>query len=405
MSVQSKKQYNLRSHKGTSTQVPVEFQVSDDQQFLNSILQNSTLSQQTNEDSTDSEHSLSLNLSDSSHDSDDDHDLHNCDKSARSFHKFDQENIPSTSAGASAQKVSTLDVQGAINAQILSQLEKLGKRLEKIEQNNCRKTSDKTKIKSMKRKAEVVQKTKKSKSNPVQQPLPSTTLESMKQDVILQAKVEERLQELTELAKTGTASKLKSQRGGKVEVLVKNRVKWPHEFVLSGTTRERVTYDQLNVTQWVAGFGRTIREESDPKMKAHMLEYMIALMDDANDFSCTSAKASHAVLLCRMEQGEVTSYADTMAIERIRRANAQKISTGSQYFTNGTQNFTKKFSKTTRTMPCTYYNQGVCSQTKSHETRGVLYKHICSSCFANNGKTFPHSEVECKNKSRGSKNE
>ena len=29
----------------------------------------------------------------------------------------------------------------------------------------------------------------------------------MRQDVILQAKVEERLQELTELAKTGTASK------------------------------------------------------------------------------------------------------------------------------------------------------------------------------------------------------
>ena len=37
-------------------------------------------------------------------------------------------------------------------------------------------------------------------------------------------------------------------------------------------------------------------------------------------------------------------------------------------------------------------------QTKSHETKGVLYKHICSSCFANNGRTFPHSEVDCKGK-------
>ena len=197
---------------------------------------------------------------------------------------------------------------------------------------------------------------------------------------------------------------MKSQRGGKVEVLVKNRVKWPHKLVLSGTNRERVTYDQLNVTQWVAGFGRTIREESDPELKAHMLEYMIALMDDANDFSWISAKASHAVLLCRMEQGEVTSYADTMAIERIRKANAQKFSAGNQHSNSGNQNFAKKFSKTTRTMPCTYYNQGVCLQTKSHETRGVLYKHIRSSCFASNRKTFPHSEVECKNKSRGPKN-
>ena len=47
-------------------------------------------------------------------------------------------------------------------------------------------------------------------------------------------------------------------------------------------------------------------------------------MDDANDFSLTSAKASHAVLLCRMEQGEVKDFSDVFAIERIQRANAQK---------------------------------------------------------------------------------
>ena len=201
MSAQAKKQYNLRSHKGTSIHVPVELQVSDDQQFLNSILQNSTLSQQTNADSTDSEHSVSLNLNDSSHDSDDEHDLDNCDKSARSFHKFDTENIQSTSASASAKKASTLDVQGTINAKILSQLEQLGKRLEKIEQNSCKKTLDKTKVKSSKKSTEMAKKIKKPKPNPVQSSVSTTTLESMKQDVILQAKVEERLQELTELAK------------------------------------------------------------------------------------------------------------------------------------------------------------------------------------------------------------
>ena len=140
MSAQSKKQYNLCSNKGTSIHVPVELQVSDDQQFLNSILQNSTLSQQTNDDSIDSEHSVSLNINDSSHDSDDEHDLDNSDKFVRSFHKFDSENIPSTSASATAKKASNLDVQGAINAQILTQLQQLGKRLEKIEQNSCKKT-------------------------------------------------------------------------------------------------------------------------------------------------------------------------------------------------------------------------------------------------------------------------
>ena len=48
-------------------------------------------------------------------------------------------------------------------------------------------------------------------------------------------------------------------------------------------------------------------------------------MDDASDFSWISAKASHAVLLCRMEQGEVRSYADILAIARIRNKSEQTL--------------------------------------------------------------------------------
>ena len=198
---------------------------------------------------------------------------------------------------------------------------------------------------------------------------------SVSDEALLQLKVDQRLQELTDLAKSGNTSKIKSQRGGNFEVLVKQRVKWPHEYVLSGLNKERVTYDQLNVTQWVAGFGRTMRDESDPIMKQHMLEYLIALMDDANDFSWTSAKASHAVLLCRMEQGEIKDFSDTASIDRVRRANAQKhVPTGASA-NHSVAN--KRMTKVTRSMPCTYYNQGTCMQQKTHETRGVLYKHIC----------------------------
>ena len=132
-----------------------------------------------------------------------------------------------------------------------------------------------------------------------------SNLGALTDETLLQLKVEQRLQELSDLAKTGTNSKLKSQRGGNVEVLVKNRVKWPHEYVLSGLNKERVTYDQLNVTQGVAGFGRTMRDETDPVLSKHMLEYLISILG-------------------RMEQGEVKDYSDTLAIDRIWRANAQK---------------------------------------------------------------------------------
>ena len=161
----------------------------------------------------------------------------------------------------------------------------------------------------------------------------------MRQDSFIQKQVEQRLKELTAL-QSGTEQKIKTHRG-EVEVMVKNRIKWPHEFVLTRSTKDRVSYDQLTPIQWMAGFCCTMKEEKNLEMKEHMLDYVIALLEDANDFSWGAAKASHAVLLCRMEQGEVSDFSDTSKIDRIRRANAQKHTTSN---TSASQNASvKKF--------------------------------------------------------------
>ena len=393
--------YNLRSSSKETVQFPVQIEVADDSKFLNHLLNH-----------TDSSVHNSVEMSDSHDSSDSDIDCETLVKhSDNESQSISGQTVTNHNKGhASNNQVhdlsSDLQVQSVINSQILQQLQHIGNRLDKIENGGCKKTSDKTKIKSTKSKPKKGITTKASQQFDTYNECNLPTLQSVKEDALIQLKVEQRLQEPTEIAKTGTSSKLKSQRGGNIEVMVKTRVKWPHEYILSGLNKERVSYDQLSVTQWVAGFGRTMREEADPEIRQHMLDYMISLMDNANDFSWISAKASHAVLLCRMEQGEVRSYADTSAIDRIRRANAQKHVTASQ--TVSPQNFSanKKFGKTTKSMPCIYFNQGTCVQKKSHETRGVLYKHICASCFAAIGKTFPHAEIDCKNKQKSnSKNE
>ena len=117
--------------------------------------------------------------------------------------------------------------------------------------------------------------------------------------------------------------KIKSKRGGGIDVFVKNKVAWPHEHILGGPTRQRVTYDQLNITQFVQGFVKNVLEEPSETNRERMLHYLSDLMEDASDFSWANAKASHAVLLCEMERGSV-SWSDTSRIDRIRRANAQK---------------------------------------------------------------------------------
>ena len=62
----------------------------------------------------------------------------------------------------------------------------------------------------------------------------------LKEEARIQAEVQNRLRQLAENSKPGT-EKIKSQRGGAVEVFVNNRVKWPHEFVLSGQNKDRVS--------------------------------------------------------------------------------------------------------------------------------------------------------------------
>ena len=77
----------------------------------------------------------------------------------------------------------------------------------------------------------------------------------------------------------------------------------------------------------MAGFCSTIREEVDLRTRDFMLDYVINLLENATSFSWVSAKASHAVLLCRMEQmeqGEIQSWSQTDKIDRVRRAHTQR---------------------------------------------------------------------------------
>ena len=269
-----------------------------------------------------------------------------------------------------------------INAKILFQLDAIGKRLNVIESKCVPKSRSRVKKSVCKPIAASSNLTVSQGEADLQEKLPN--LQTMRHDRIIQEQVENRLKELSGLTKKGIDSKIKSQRGGSVDVYVNQRVKWPHEFVLAGTSKDRLNYNQLNITQWMAGFCRIMRDEESSQTRGHMLNYLIALLDDSNDFSWQAAKASHAVLLCRMEQGEIASWAETDKIDQIRRANAQRHIPGSLSNTGG-QNFKKQgqtYQKNAKSMPCVYFNDNSCSFTKHHKTKGVFYRHICSSCFA-----------------------
>ena len=307
--------YNLRSNKADAVQVPVQLQFADDPEFLARLMSVSQQFKSNQENGSDTDGAESdLNCSDVINQSD--------------TEQTDEKDNPG-STGPKDKSTSDCVTQQIINAQILAQLTNISQHLEKIEKPKCKKTADPTKIKNKKGKAsQSTTQTAHTTSdsaiatnsamlkapNPIgidsncmqatishSQDIPQ--LEVLRQNTIVQAQVEKWLRELSEADKSGI--KQKSLRGGPIEVIVPHRVKWPHEYVLSGSSKERVSYDHLSKTQWMAGFCRIMRDEKNLDNQRGMLDYLISLLDDANDFSWDAAKASHAVLVCRMEQGEI----------------------------------------------------------------------------------------------------
>ena len=206
--------------------------------------------------------------------------------------------------------ISSSNDQMDINKQILAELKQLSGRMSKVEEKVD--NQDKGQYNSPKSVKSVASTASTRSQDNAELVLPS--LNSLKSSRHLQSQVDQRLQELQAINMQG---KFKSQRGGSSEtVYCKKEVPWPHNFILSGSSKSRISYDNLSMSQWVSGFGAIIREESNVETKNQMLEYLSDLMDDSHDFGWQSAKAAHAVLLCKMEDNKV-EWSETAKIDRV----------------------------------------------------------------------------------------
>ena len=81
------------------------------------------------------------------------------------------------------------------------------------------------------------------------------------------------------------------------------------------------------------------------------------------------AKASHAVLLCHMEQGETVSWA-----EKIIRSKEQMSPISGRQTNNGGQKSLKQgqtHKKITNSVPCVYFNESLC--TKASLAQGCIW--------------------------------
>ena len=295
---------------------------------------------------------------------------------------------------SSSTGVSTGDQSVALQQEILKQLERVNARLETVEQDMetvkgaAYKQTDK--ISNSKSKLSVSDLSMSDSESESSDDSLIPDLNVLKSKKSIQNKVDQRLKQLQNdnISKSGKCDKFQSKRGGNVDCMVKHKVAWPQDSVLDGQSRQRVTYDQLSLTQWVQGFARNIIEEKSQDTRNHMLYYLADIMSDATDFSWQNAKAAHAVLLCDMERVAV-SWRETSKIDRIRRAHAQKHS-------QNPKPWTKNFDANGGKKPwfCKAFQTGACNFSRDHDSNGKWQRHICATCL-DKGKTLNHAEKDC----------
>ena len=95
------------------------------------------------------------------------------------------------------------------------------------------------------------------------------------------------------------SSKTKSKKD-KVDVV------WPQDCAFVGHQHSRLTYEQLNQSQFVLGFLRSVQEENNTVIRINMVEYLTDLFQDVCNMGWLSAKGAHLLVMSKMEDGLVT---------------------------------------------------------------------------------------------------
>ena len=130
--------YNLRSGK-KETVLPVQLQLCDDQDFMFQLLGGSHPTPAQRQVHSDLSSGSDFDISDLVHSSDNEVDVSNTEH--RSYDRFCSENQVLDDKSASS-------TQQLVNQTILDKLEKISARLDTLEQKNCKKSVQTSKIKN-----------------------------------------------------------------------------------------------------------------------------------------------------------------------------------------------------------------------------------------------------------------
>lgn len=217
------------------------------------------------------------------------------------------------------------------------------------------------------------------------------SLDFLRSSKDIQTEVAARMRALDDInTYPGKPTNLKSGRFRSFDTQVQHYVQWPHEHVYVGAARKTVSYDELNPQQFALGFIKIIMRQPSSDLREAMLNYLSKLLQESIDFSWSSSRGAHAVVLQEIERGTVT-WKDTDELDNIRKLYTQKVNTVEQ---------PRQYASDLKKVVCSHYNAGKCIKSSDHQKDNILYRHICSHCFRVVRKAYNHPEPSCNRRNK-----
>lgn len=169
---------------------------------------------------------------------------------------------------------------------------------------------------------------------------------------------------------------------------------WPHEQGIYDDAGVPLTYDKLTMSQFVQGYILNIKK-SPQSEKADRLDFLQALMQDADRFPWDLVRNFYAIFLQQVEQGNMTWGSSSEQIRELRMRHLYLTPAPATQRPTPPRGAAAKQRKgnTSVVACCPAYNTAKgCHKTPGHD--GL--RHACSHCYKHLKRHFVHSKAECR---------
>ena len=189
---------------------------------------------------------------------------------------------------------------------------------------------------------------------------------------------------------------LKSGKTAKIATRVVRRQLWPHSELSMGYVSKNVSYDELTLEEFVAGYSAILLlPQVSSHERKHRTEHLGALMYLASIYEWPAVRSFHAAVLSEIERGRLNWEDSFLHLENRTLAGLHKKTKDQKRPAPLSSN---------AVLFCRDYQKGSCSHSKDHYAMLKGEKkwlcHICAACWVKDKAKRMHSEYadDCPNK-------